>query len=234
MATPDYILLAFFGFLLFVAFCYFQWLRHRQKTGTPHIALAAVGVIGLIITTCIVAITNSALTDIMNAGLLLLGPITGKEIPQLNNWQGGLVAIIISAALATLGARYLFLTATAAIKAWNGPTTVTAMELEERRLAHNLFALAYAELKRLASFRSDPPASRPNPRPIELPDSLPWRDLARELLTTAFTEIVIPDHGWRAKNSLWFGSMYSSTNSVDPSHPVVAIVLPEKPSEALL
>lgn len=120
-----------------------------------------------------------------------------------------------------------------AIKNWEAPPRVSEIDLSEKQLENNIVALSVEKIKYLIKGLGDPIASNAvanwkgkitePPRPVEL------KDLLRDMLVSAFREILIPDGGWRDDGKMWVGEILGIDS--DQAKPVLALIFDSVPSE---
>ncbi|WP_158679717.1 NACHT domain-containing protein [Pseudoalteromonas sp. T1lg21] len=114
-----------------------------------------------------------------------------------------------------------------AIKNWEAPTRVSEMDLEEKFLNNNLLALSAEQLKLFLKRQSDPiasdVASNWKEKLAEIPKPIATKDLLRDMLVSALSEIRLPDDGWRDEDRIWIGEILGLT--IEQKKKVIVFIL---------
>lgn len=199
------------------------WMRFRRRVSKAHFALAT---ISALVTTLMLGLSSLS-SGLPMAAVSKLFEVFGFG-PIETGTQGS--SVIVLTALA-LGAIFSF--GVKAINSWDAPLRVSELKLGEKYLENNLFALAAEQARLLLKRQEDPIASEAvadwKERLTEPPQPVGTKDLLRELLTSAYREIRIPDDGWRDEDRLWTGEMLGLTT--DSTRQMFALVFENNPTE---
>ncbi|MBH0074139.1 hypothetical protein I6F48_00980 [Pseudoalteromonas sp. SWYJ118] len=193
------------GMLLFIALSFLLWLKWRMKASKAKFALTVVSSIVLCFVFGLSSMSSTLPAAILSkfSEALGYGPIT-TSAPSVITFITTLIAIF-----------FIYKFGVKAIKNWEAPPRVSELELEERCLNNNVAALSMEQIKLLLKRQSDPiasdAASNWKEKLAETPKPIERKDLLRDMLVSALSELRLPDDGWRNEDKIWVGEILGLT-----------------------
>ena len=209
------------GIFFICSLLLFFWMRWRMKVSKGHFACAVVSAL----LTCSLTGASATFTnihDIISSRLLQaagLGPIA--PIPSIFVWIPTALAMILI---------YRFEITT--IKSWDAPPRVSETHLAIKKRENDLVALFFEQLKLILKRQKDHLASEnatnPQIRVFEPPKPVAIKDLLKDMLISAYSEIYIREDGWRDDGNYWVGKKFGLVS--EKKRLVIAFVCNGKPT----
>ncbi|VVT34736.1 membrane hypothetical protein [Hoeflea sp. EC-HK425] len=119
------------------------------------------------------------------------------------------------------------------VKSWDAPPRVSEVDLAEKHLENSIAALTLEQLRHLIRSQTDPLASDAvanwKDKISEPPLPIPTKDLLRDMLVSAISEIRIPDDGWRDDGKHWVGEILGLRP--EDTQPIIVFICDSRPSK---
>lgn len=210
--------------IMFICFVFlFFWMRWRMRASKGRFALAVVSTLLACLGAGLSAISTGLPVSIASKAMeaLGLGPL-GSGPPS------ALVLILTITAMVLI---YRFGVST--IKAWDAPARVSEVDLAEKYLENNLAALTLEQFKLLFRGQKDRLASETatnwKGKISEPPKPVATRELLKDMLVSAISEIRINDDGWRSDGDYWVGEILGPRP--EENRPIIALICEVKPNQ---
>lgn len=205
------------GVLLFIALSFLLWMRWQMKASKAKFALSVVSSMVLCFMFGLSSMSSTLPTAIISkfSEALGYGPIT-TSAPSLITF---IITLIVLFFIYKFGVK--------AIKNWEAPPRVSEIELEEKCLSNSVAALSMEQLKLFLKRQSDPiasdVASNWKEKLAETPKPIETKDLLRDMLVSALSELRLPDDGWRDEDRIWIGEILGLTK--EQKKTVIVLIL---------
>ena len=228
----DHLFIVIIGSFAIFSTGYALWLRHQMATSKSRFALAVVGVLAAYAMAVLKLVTDPPHAISVSIPFIELFGLVPRP-----STVDSLFLVLLAVGVSLIAIRYVYKFATTVIMNWEGPVTLSVSELVKQGQDNNIALLAFAEARRLMSFKPDPIvhdlAINWQQKLPEPPSTPLWHELARDLFQAAFSETEIAANGWRDRHQAWVGRIYVGDSLSEP-FPLFLLVCDEEPSRAEL
>ena len=204
------------------------WMRWKMKASKGRFALAVLSASVTCFTAGLSAVTTSLPNLVVSKIFQEAGydPIDGR-IPS--------VIVVVLILLLTVVVTVLILRfGTTTIGAWNAPARISDAYLKEKCRENDMVALAFEQIRFLMKRQKDRLASETamnwQDSVSEPPEPADAKDLLRDMLVSAISEIRISKDGWRDDGNYWVGKKEGPVPG--ESRSIIAFVCKGKPTQA--
>ncbi|MEO0369551.1 MAG: hypothetical protein AAF197_12345, partial [Pseudomonadota bacterium] len=183
----------------------FLWMRWQMKISKGRFALTVVATLLVCLSTGLSAVSTTLSSIIISNISEFLG------FGRIESGASSLLVLTVT----TITMLLIYHFGVSAIKHWEAPTRVSEINLAESYQHNNILALSIENLRLLLRGQKDHLASETavnwRAKMSHPPSPIPVRELLKDLLVTAISEIRISDDGWRDDGNYWIGEILGPT-----------------------
>ena len=206
-------------------------MRWKMKASKGRFALAVLSAA----VTCFTAGISAATTSLPN---LIVSLVVSKIFQE--EWYvpnpiptPSVIVVVLTLLLTVLFTVLIFRFGTATIGAWNAPARISDAYLKEKCRENDMMALAFEQIRLLMKRQKDRLASETamnwQDSVDDPPEPADAKDLLRNMLVSAISEIRISKDGWRDDGNYWVGKKEGPLP--EDSRSIIAFVYKAKPTQ---